>query len=452
MSLLKKSANILALSLLLLFPLGQIEDLARDRQHLQQQVIQDIAQTASGEQRLLGPVVVVPYVYRDHETLTDPTTGQIKQVERQQRGNLYWIPSQLKLNAQASTESRRRGIYQAELYQTDQDWQGHFELPANWGLSSTQGYSFEPAYLAFGIADPRGLRQPKLDWQSQPLSLTSGTGLAGWKQGIRAQLPARDIGKASRAEFRLSLGLQGMQRWAVIPTGQETQVQLNADWPHPHFDGQFLPLRHQISDQGFKAEWQTSTLASQIDSQLDDCLDNGQCELPEFGVSWFSGINVYQQTDRTLKYAFLFIGLTFAGFLLYEALSAVKLHPVQYGLIGLGLALFFLLLLALSEHIAFWLAYLLAAGACIGLISSYLGLALHSGRLGLLMALILSLLYSVLYILLGSEDQALLLGSLLLFVCLSLIMLLTSRVNWQQQLSIDSYWWQRNKSSIDELE
>lgn len=451
MSLLPKSASIMTLALLLLFPLGQIEDLASGRQQLKFQVLNDIAETASGAQQVLGPVLVVPYVVTTHDEITDAKTDKVQRVERKTSGQLFFIPEHLSLTAQATTESRQRGIYSAELYRIRQQWQGDFKLPANWGLSSTAGYQFEPAFLMLGVSDPRGLSQPELHWQGETLSWLPGTRLEGWKHGMHALLPALTPGQP--LDFQIALSLQGTQSFGVIPSGRETSVSLSADWPHPHFGGQFLPTRHQVSDQGFKADWQTSVFATQIDSLLELCLTQGQCELPAFNVDWFEGINVYQLTDRTLKYAFLFIGLTFAGLLLYEMTSQIRLHPVQYSLAGLALALFFLLLLALSEHLRFWLAYLIAAGACIGLVSYYLALVLKTVKAFWAMGSLLTLLYALLYVLLSSEDQALLLGSLLLFVCLGGIMLVTGRIDWYQLADSDDSstpstdrWWRKRPS------
>lgn len=444
MSLLRKSAAICALALLLLLPLAQIEHLASERQDLKQSVLTDIANTASGEQHILGPILVVPYVYTDHEAITEEKTGEVRLIERKHSGQLYFIPEQLELNAVAKTESRQRGIYSAELYRVQQNWSGEFQVPANWGLSSLEGYRFEPAFVFFGVSDPRGLVQPLLEWQGEAVNWLPGTQVAGWKQGMHALIPAMNHAETTKVSFKLSLSLQGTQNFAVIPVGRETQVKLKADWPHPHFGGQFLPLSHDINAQGFNAEWQTSVFATQIDSLLPSCLNDSTCNLPEFSVSWFDGIDIYQLTDRTLKYAFLFIGLTFSGFFLYEVLSAIRLHPVQYSLVGLGLALFFLLVLALSEHIVFLLAYIIAASACIILLGCYISMVLKSFKAGLILATALSILYSILYLLLSSEDHALLLGSVLLFVCLGLVMMLTGRIDWYQlssnETSLTSYW------------
>jgi len=206
-------------------------------------------------------------------------------------------------------------------------------------------------------------------------------------------------------------------------------VTMRADWPHPSFQGRFLPARHAIAQDGFTAEWKVSRLAAQSPSQSG-------CPWPcglageQIAVSFIEPASLYQQLERTSKYGFLFIGLTFAAFLLLELLRRLAMHPVQYTLVGLALAIFFLLLVALSEHVAFAAAYAIAAGACVGLVSAYLMRALASVRLGLAFGAALSALYAMLYALLKAEDYSLLGGSLLLFGLLAAVMLGTWRIDW----------------------
>jgi inner membrane protein len=141
-------------------------------------------------------------------------------------------------------------------------------------------------------------------------------------------------------------------------------------------------------------------------------------------------VDVYQQSERAVKYGMLFVVLTFAAFFLYEVLKRLAIHPIQYGLAGAALALFFLLLVSLSEHIPFLAAYLVASGACVGLLAFYVGHVLGSFGRGATFGALLAALYTVLYVLLQSEDYALLLGSLFLFAVLAAVMVMTRRVDW----------------------
>jgi inner membrane protein len=149
-------------------------------------------------------------------------------------------------------------------------------------------------------------------------------------------------------------------------------------------------------------------------------------------VSFIDPIDHYLKSERASKYAFLFIGLTFAAFFLFEVLRRFSVHPIQYGLVGLALAVFFLLLLSLSEQLGFALAYLISAAACVALIAYYVAHVVRDRRLGALFGAALGAMYGMLYAILSAEDYALLMGSLVVFGVLGVIMVLTRRVNWAQ--------------------
>ena len=194
---------------------------------------------------------------------------------------------------------------------------------------------------------------------------------------------------------------------------------MRSDWRHPSFLGRFLPLRHEIGAQGFSAEWKVSEYAAPGFQQGDALV-----------VSFIEPAGLYQQLERASKYGFLFIGLTFAAFLLFELLRRLAIHPIQYALVGVALSMFFLLLVALSEHVAFAAAYAAATFACVGLISVYVIRVLRSARLGLAFGASLAALFGFLYALLQAEDYSLLGGALLLFALLAAVMVATRRIDW----------------------
>jgi inner membrane protein len=205
---------------------------------------------------------------------------------------------------------------------------------------------------------------------------------------------------------------------------------MRADWPHPSFQGRFLPAAHEITSEGFRASWKISRLAAQGAAEGPNCAFPCNRMAEQISVSLIEPVGLYQQLERTSKYGFLFIGLTFAAFLLFELLRRLAIHPVQYALVGLALAMFFLLLTALSEHIDFAAAYAIATLACVGLISIYLVWVLRSVRSALAFGGALGALYAMLYALLKAEDHSLLGGTLLLFGLLAIVMIATRRVDW----------------------
>ena len=261
-----------------------------------------------------------------------------------------------------------------------------------------------------------------------------GTGgdLTRFGQGISAVVPGLIAASPSEVEFKVDIELAGMERISFVPTGRETRVNLAAAWPHPSFFGKFSPEK-TIGPGDFNAEWKTSFFSTNAAQAYAVCGASAKCEAfeaNEFGVSFIQPADLYQQLERSAKYGFLFIGLTFAAFFLFETLKSLVVHPVQYGLVGLALALFFVLLVSLSEHIGFAHAYVAAAGACVGLIVVYAGAVLHSWGRAAAIGAQLAALYGVLYLLLRSEDYALLMGSLFLFGLLAATMLGTRRVDW----------------------
>jgi inner membrane protein len=269
-----------------------------------------------------------------------------------------------------------------------------------------------------------------------------GTGTTLLSAGVQAPLTIASASAVQPLQFQIELQLQGTSDFQITPVGRETHVMLTSDWPHPSFVGEFLPRAREVTAAGFSAEWQTSYFATNLEEALSRCrADNSAPPDPKdqgcadfagrhFGVSFIDPVDQYLKSERAVKYGFLFIALTFAGFFLMEVLRRVSVHPVQYGLVGLALAMFFLLLLSFSEHIGFAAAFLVSAIACVGVITYYVTHVLGSRAQGAGFGGSLAVLYALLYAILSSEDYALLTGSVLVFALLTLVMVLTRQVNW----------------------
>jgi inner membrane protein len=231
----------------------------------------------------------------------------------------------------------------------------------------------------------------------------------------------------------MQLKLQGTSDLQITPVGRTTKVVLNSDWSNPSFAGEYLPSERDVSAQGFHAVWNSTFFSTNMVEALNNCTFSSNCvELNNrhFGVSFIDPVDQYLKTDRAIKYALLFIALTFAGFFLFEVIKQLAVHPIQYGLVGLSLALFYLLLVSLSEHIDFLLAYMISASACVGLIGFYVSHVLKSALRGIGFGAALGALYAMLYGLMSAEDYSLLMGSILVFGLLSAVMILTRNINW----------------------
>ena len=289
--------------------------------------------------------------------------------------------------------------------------------------------------LAFATSDLRGLQgAPALTmagaparWQPRVPGVAHDSSLA---QGIHAPLPPvalRTVQQRQPFEFQLDFVLVGQERLAIVPLGDENTARLTSDWPHPSFGGKFLAVRRTVSDQGFEAEWSVSSLVTSARTQF---LQGGRAQVETFDVSLVEPLNVYALTNRALKYGLLFVALTLMAAFMFELFAHLRLHPVQYGLVAVSLTLFFLLLLALSEKIAFGAAYAIAAAASTLLLVVYFSAVLKGWRRGLGLGCYVGALYGVLYGLLSSEDNALLLGSLRIFGLTAVLMIGTRKVDW----------------------
>ncbi|HEN8714692.1 MULTISPECIES: cell envelope integrity protein CreD [Pseudomonas] len=428
-----KLGTIALLILLLLIPLLMIDNLIDERQNLRDGVLHDIARSASFDQQISGPLLVVPY--RKVQRRWIDKDGQSVQETSTIAGHLYFLPETFDADFGVDTELRARGIYQARLFHAQGRFSGRFQLPERWGIDKDfDDYRFDKPFLVVGISDIRGIENAlELNIDDQRLAFEAGTGLDWLRSGVHVALPQLDGQQARAFNYGFDLALQGTGQLHLLPVGRTSSVDMRANWPHPSFVGSYLPNRREIDDKGFSAHWQTSFFATNLEDALRQCASGGQCaEFSErtFGVSFVDPVDQYLKSERAIKYALLFIALTFAGFFLFEVLKNLSVHPVQYILVGVALAFFYLLLLSLSEHIGFGLAYGLSASACVLLLGFYLSHVLHSLVRGVSFAAGLAVLYAMLYGLLSAEDYALLMGSLLCFGLLGVFMVLTRRLDW----------------------
>jgi inner membrane protein len=439
-----KVGMVVALALLLQIPLGGIDSLVRERQARRDSVVADVARSAAEAQRLAGPVILVPYTQRSTQVTTRIDEAGHRQSVSRERIHKGWIsllPETLAIDGALALQTKRRGIYRARLYSGTLELRGRFVVPAEHRVfSGGPEYEWGRARLVIGVSDPRGLREgTRIEWDGAPRTLLPGgfEDAPALAHGIHADLgplskPLEP--SAGQHAFRVRIALRGSQRLDIVPLGHATRVALASDWPHPSFTGRLLPEPDtRIGDAGFAATWATTHYATNLAQALEVCLQHRRCDdyqRSAFGVAFIEPVDLYLTLERALKYGFLFVGLTFAAFFLFELLAGLAIHPIQYALVGIALAVFFLLLLSLSEHLAFALSYAIAAFACVGLIGFYLSFVLRGARRGLLFGAGLGALYALLYAILRMEDHALLMGSLLMFALIAATMIGTRRVDW----------------------
>jgi inner membrane protein len=410
------------LAVLLLIPLGMIQSKISERQMLQTQVQQDIARSASGPQTITGPYLLVRYKLRER-ILTKDSNGVEKAIFSLSDQETIIAPRTLKIDGNAEVETRSRGIYQARLFNLRSTMVGDFVIPKGYGINkpSTDIISVSTDFV-LKVSDSRGIRNvPLLNLNGSVFDFAPGTVGAAAGNGIHVPLNLLDAANAATFKFSFPLELQGMSTLAITPIANNTDMNLKSTWQHPSFGGSYLPRSREVNAQGFSAQWLVTNLARNSNS-------TGAADT--FSIDFIDPVNIYLLSERAVKYGVLFIILVFTAFFMFEVLRSLRIHPMQYLLVGLAMAMFFLLVISLSEHIAFLTAYTVSGTACVVLIGSYLAGLLKSRQSAWAFSSGIALLYAVLYGVLQSEDNALLMGTLILFIALAAVMLLTRRMDW----------------------
>ncbi len=433
--LLLKLLVIFLLVLGLTIPNLMIQDLVSERSAYRFEARQSIATSWTGEQKFLGPIVVLPYTEREESKVWNATKDHFRRVEQIREKQLFVLPVELKIDAQVRTEQRSRGIYSIPVYESAIELQGAFENQSMLDLAANPAINvqWDRAFLSTPVSDIRGITiQPILHWDGTEREFVSGSGLQKHGNGMRALLPGVNVSKPTRFRFQFTVQLHGMERLQFSPVGKSTEVQMTSAWPHPGFLGRYLPAERAVDDAGFAARWQVASFSSDM-ARLSALCETGDCDAffdNTFGVALVQPVDIYQQAERSVKYAILIVSLTFVAFFLFEVMRAIPLHPMQYLLVGCSLTVFYLLLISLSEHIAFGWAYLIASMANTALIGVYGSAVLKSRTRAVVLAGSLLVLYGMLYVILQSEDNALLMGSLLIFGVLAFVMILTRDLDW----------------------
>ncbi|MDX2505361.1 MAG: cell envelope integrity protein CreD [Gammaproteobacteria bacterium] len=430
---------ILFLILIMLIPLTMVEDLIYERTAMKQSAENTIAQSWGSDQIISGPILKIPYKIRivEKKLLKD---GQEKEVIRFEQHYVFLLSDQLDIETSMASETRYLGIYDVPVYLSESTIRANFNNESLSRINEDYGYiQWEQAKIIVPFTDVRGIRELNAyevgNDANQTLNFTpyqKNNVLSGIVTDFPVKFPTlTDQSKNIDLVFKLSLA--GSNAMMFRPFGRKTNVSMSADWNSPGFNGMFLPAERDISATGFTASWQVLELNRNF-PQLwhDSAVNEHNMAQAIFGVKLYQPVNLYQQNKRSIKYAVLFITLTFMTFFLFELLYKKRLHPMHYFFTGGTLSTFYLLLLAFSEHTGFTIAYIIATISVSLLMGSY-SISLFKSRIrGYLVGLMCIVLYSFFYILIQSEENALLLGAIAFFAILAIIMYSTRNINWYQ--------------------
>ena len=432
-------------------PLMMTYALVWDRQEQSDTARQSITRGWGGPQVVTGPMLVIPYRERTTETtiVDNRPTERIVTVRR----NLFLAPHTQSVETELEPERRAKSIYESVIYRARMSGKASFALPDDFerlGIARDD-LMLDAAELRFGVSDARGLQSDSLvRVGNERLRTRPGKGLAA-SNGSGFFAYADWDGQAPMT-VDWSYAVRGSEMLSLVPRGGNTQWQVTSAWPHPSFTGSFLPETSDIGDDGFTATYAVPDLAlgeglvmradpgppivsrdrsyMAVEPAMLDGSGERSGPSASAAIQLVEPVDLYSRIDRSVKYGFLIIGFTFLAYFLFDVVGGARVAAAEYLLTGTALILFFVLLLAFAEVIGFTLAYLVAAGAVIGLLTVYGAAVLRSWKRARFMGALLVGLYALLYTLLSLEAWSLLIGSILLFVALAGVMYATRGVDW----------------------
>ena len=420
MSLTFKGFLVILLTLLLFIPNVMIQNLIHEREKRSEETIEKLNEKWSGSQNLCGPILNIPFTSTAMSADNKPVTV---------KHELHLTPDQLDIKAQLFPEERHYGIYKAILYKSEIMISGRFLPVSASTLPENSVFHFDKAYISLGISDLHGLTQLfdlHLNGRAYTLEAngytewTGNTLAADLKGGLSEQA-------TENLQFNCQLNLNGSGSINFIPIGNTSKVQVGGQWKSPGFIGNFSP-ESEVRDNDFRATWSVLSFNRNIPSSWID-KNFSKAQDASFGVSLVDTVGHYQQTMRSAKYSLMFIALTFLVFFFVEILSKLRIHPIQYSLVGIALVLFYCLLLSISEHLGFTASYLIASIAVVVMITAYSYSIFKNKMQTAVLFLLLCGLYVFLYVILQLEDMALLIGSIGLFVILGIVMYLSRKIS-----------------------
>lgn len=419
---------VVIISICMMFCMGLlfINGIVTERKNYHEQVINDIKISHVHDQFVMTPFLL--YQSDKGEQLIFAT--------RSEQDSL----------AKVSDDKYHRNIYHAIDYQLNLNIKQSFELDkiktapliTNANATTNKANTTPSLKLVIFVSDLRGLQDVQAHAYGKKLTTTLTKNSRLPFGHIEADL-SQHLDSLGKIDVDIKLDVHGIESLNMIALGDNIKTSLRADWHSPKFIGSALPQQKTIDNQGFDAYWQQNL--GNIDNQnllnlclkdVDVCADGRQfmTQLSSFGTSFITDNDVYTKTDRSIKYALLLALVSFGVFFLFEVIKKIRIHPIQYGLVGCGLLVFYVLLLSLAEHVSFGVAYLIATLACSVLNGWYARYVLKSVSVAVSFSVLLLGFYGGFYLLLGMHSLNLVLGSVLCFGLIGTVMYITRHIDW----------------------
>jgi inner membrane protein len=410
--------------LILLIPLSMVKELIYQRQYHYEDAKRDITKSWGQSQVLDGPILSIPYEEtRIIENKLLQTTEEVKD-----RHVLHFLPNNLDITGEVSDVPLHRGIFEVTGYQTELNVIGNFQdIDSDKWADPSVEVLWDQAVLSMGITDLRGIDEEiVVDWNGNPLHFDSGIEVEGVNRiGVSTKFVMDP--STGAYPFSCKIALKGSNELCFVPAGKTTQVNLSSSWPDPKFFGEFLPDNRTVEN-GFTADWKILHLNRSIPQVFSEL--PGGFHHYNFGVNLYKPVDEYRKSERSAKYAIMFIALTFVTFFFIQIMNGVSIHSIQFLIVGLALVLFYVLLLSLSEHIGFGWSYLIAAVGVITQITLYVKGMMKKTKLTMAVFTTLVSMYGFIYLIIQLVDYSLLVGSVGLFLVLGVLMYLSRKIDW----------------------
>lgn len=419
---------VCALALAMTIPAFFVDDLVDERTHRANDVVKEISSHVGGQQTFLGPTLAIPYTVQAQSA-----------PEQTWRGVYLVFPAQASASLKTRTEERRRSLFKVPVFQADLNFEASFDLtgvPAAAPQKAELDWSH--AEFIVGVTDARGaLSDGTLTVGGKSSTLTPATLAESLSLSTDPSQQTKltlfgaqaDVQPNSKFTVTASMRFSGAQRIALLAYGKSTHLVMQGDWPNPSFDGGFLPMNRSVSPSGFTADWSVPFIARGVRAEGDrgsiHSLDS-----TALGVSFIELAAPYQSVTRSLKYILLFLGLIFLSYFVFEVTTGKRVHPAQYALVGVAQIIFYLLLLSLAERIGFDAGFLIAGAATVALLSLNAGWIFASRMQAFRACVVFTLLYTLIYMLLRLEDNALLVGAIASFLAVAAAMYFTRSIDW----------------------
>ncbi|WP_158841349.1 cell envelope integrity protein CreD [Polaribacter sp. L3A8] len=432
------------LILVLMIPLSYIKSLIYERMIRQQEVVSEINQKWGEEALIYGPILKVPYKRYSEKTITNPITKEVQKETITKIKYAHFFPKKLVINSTINPEEKTRGIYKTAVYKSSIAINGSFSKPnfseieindedILWDKTRViiQSSNLKGAASLFEIQFHKNKYQlTSKNFKNTDSQIVYNTDYVGLNELESNNLQLLDVPNGKETSFAITIKMKGSKQIRFIPVGQETDVSINSDWKTANFIGEYLPHNSdKITEEGFNAKWKILDINRPFSQEYFNGIPN--LKNYAFGVNFLIPVDEYQKSERSAKYGFLVIGLTFLIFFLIQSMSKINIHPFQYLMIGIALTMFYTLLISISEHSSYLKAYLISGASVVSLITLYSKSILKNIKFPIFIGVSLTALYTFIFVIIQLENYALLVGSIGLFVILAAVMFASRKIDWE---------------------